>query len=53
MSIVTQSRIDPRLQNPRLRKLAEWLKAEPDMREIAAECMDQIADQYQPDYSED
>lgn len=45
--------IDPKLQNPRLRKLAEWLKAEPDMDEIAAECMQSIVDASQPDYSED
>lgn len=41
----------PMRQNVRLRKLAEWLRAEPDMQEIAAECMASIAEQYQPDYS--
>ena len=45
--------IDPKLQNIRLRKLAEWLKDEPDMVEIAGEVLADIAEASLPDYSED
>jgi len=45
--------IDPIKQNVRLRKLAEWLRDEPEMVDIAQEVIDQIADENHPDYSED
>ena len=44
--------IDPVKQNIRLRKLAEWLKDESEMVDIAQEVIDQIADENQPDYSD-
>ena len=44
--------IDPKLQNVRLRKLAEWLKAQYCMDDIADDVLKQIADENQPDHSD-